>query len=113
MLAAILLSLILQSINPVLWTAMAVFGAYIFLRFAEEGKSVTGFGLGNLITASRLIILMIVGGLLSTLAPSLIALLLTLNVALDYLDGHLARSRKEASEFGRVFDQSVDSFYVL
>jgi CDP-diacylglycerol--glycerol-3-phosphate 3-phosphatidyltransferase len=67
--------------------------------------------MANLITASRLLLLFVLV-LLAYYAPSIVqqvdAALLVLIIALDGVDGYVARKRREASVFGAIFDIAVD-----
>lgn len=76
-------------------------------RWAPPGRR---FGVANAITAFRVLLLMV----LSTLrvSPRAAILLLAL-LALDGLDGAIARKRDEASEFGAQFDMEADALTVL
>jgi len=67
--------------------------------------------MANLITASRLLLLFVLV-LLAYHAPAVVqqvdAALLVLIIALDGVDGYVARKRREASVFGAIFDIAVD-----
>ena len=67
--------------------------------------------MANLITLSRLILLMTVVVIAYTLPPVwnlLNVVLLILTFATDGFDGHIARKRNETSQFGAMFDIAAD-----
>jgi phosphatidylglycerophosphate synthase len=72
-----------------------------------------GFGVANLVTLSRLILVASLGAWFPRLPRlAFVALVLTL-LALDGLDGWLARRRGENSTFGATFDMETDALSVM
>ena len=67
----------------------------------------------NWVTAIRLLLLLLIIAIWSSLHTTLLISVLILIVALDRVDGHLARRFKQESLWGRAFDVEVDSLFVL
>jgi phosphatidylglycerophosphate synthase len=112
MLGASSLAALLGRPWPLAVVAAGSFGALLLHargRFTKQGE----FGLANGITAFRLLVALLLAALLHG-APGWhwCAAVLTL-LALDGLDGALARRRGSASAFGAHFDMETDAFTVL
>ena len=67
----------------------------------------------NWVTAIRLLLLLLIIAIWPSLHTTLLISALILIVALDRVDGHLARRFKQESLWGRAFDVEVDSLFVL
>jgi len=97
---------------PVATLAPPAFAGLLLLgrgAYTPRGR----FGLANLVTCSRLIALLTLT-LPARVLPARIALTVALSVlTLDLLDGWLARSSGDASEFGAHFDMETDAVLVL
>lgn len=70
-----------------------------------------GFGVPNAITAGRMSLVAVLGGL-SPQAGVWSAALAMVIFALDGLDGWFARKLNQQSEFGAAFDMEVDAYFV-
>ncbi|MBN2365930.1 MAG: CDP-alcohol phosphatidyltransferase family protein [Calditrichaeota bacterium] len=70
------------------------------------------FGLANLITILRLLIVLFIGTFYILLENYLISLMALIVLAGDGLDGKIARSRKETSELGEYLDKETDAFFL-
>lgn len=97
---------------PVGASALLLFALLLFLgrgKYTPSGR----FGLANAVTASRLLALLTLI-LPAHFLPVWCALTITLLVlALDLLDGWLARRMGDASAFGAHFDMETDALLVL
>ena len=105
--------------HPVLWQSLAVYlavAAAVRLGLPAHLPQ-TAFGPANAVTLLRAVVVSLLAGLVGQTAPSAlgwsIPLLALAVLALDGLDGFLARRRKCASPFGARFDQEVDGLFVL
>ena len=67
----------------------------------------------NWVTAIRLLLLLLIIAIWSSLHTTLLISVLIVIIALDRVDGHLARRFKQESLWGRAFDVEVDSLFVL
>jgi CDP-diacylglycerol--glycerol-3-phosphate 3-phosphatidyltransferase len=77
----------------------------------NEPTDCGGRGMANLVTLSRLLLLFLLVSLVYGASPEwqlIDAPLLFLIIALDGLDGYVARRRGETSVFGSIFDIAVD-----
>jgi phosphatidylglycerophosphate synthase len=83
--------------------------------FAERGHwTPTGrFGLGNAITLLRLLLVVALAPAASRLPPWAVVAALLLALALDIVDGRIARARGEASAFGATFDMETDALLIM
>ena len=70
-------------------------------------------GIANLVTLARLLILVTVVLLFDVMSAQLVFAAFVANVALDVIDGRLARSLDEVTDFGGQFDMEVDALFVL
>jgi phosphatidylglycerophosphate synthase len=88
--------------------SLVVLGALYAGRFTPSG----GFGAANTVTALRVVIVFVLSGL-SRVGPAA-ATLVVIFLALDGLDGYLARRPPStASEFGARLDMETDALFVL
>ncbi|MGK0388522.1 MAG: phosphatidylglycerophosphate synthase [Maribacter sp.] len=69
-------------------------------------------GYANLVTLFRLIILIITAGSFHLLSPLLLFFILGTLIALDVLDGHLARKLSLESDLGLYLDMESDALFV-
>ncbi len=99
------------------WSAYAVLGGTV-LALASLRLGVVRFGLANQVTLLRSGLVCLVGGALlaSGQAPSMswsLAGLIAAALALDALDGWLARRLQLATAFGARFDVEIDALLLL
>jgi phosphatidylglycerophosphate synthase len=78
-------------------------------RWTPSGR----FGAANAVTLSRLVLTLLLAALGRQGAGPREALLLLLVFGLDSLDGWLARTRGDRSEFGETFDMESDALLVM
>ncbi|HEY0248259.1 MAG TPA: CDP-alcohol phosphatidyltransferase family protein [Gryllotalpicola sp.] len=102
------------------WTAALAYLAVcnVLLLTALHRRRARRFGWANLVTATRSALVAIITGLVvvSFLAPISVPLLLGLiapALALDAVDGWVARRTGTATELGARFDMEVDAFLLL
>lgn len=87
--------------------------AFFIGQNKESWKNLPFFGVANIITTIRLmLVLMLASGeiLLSDANLSILVLIIPL---LDVMDGLVARYRKEESQFGMFYDMEVDALFVM
>ncbi len=105
--------------SPVLWQSLAVYlGVAAAVRLGLPAHLPrTAFGPANGVTLLRAVLVSLLAGLAWQVQHSALgwlpALLALGALALDGLDGFLARRRDCASAFGARFDQEVDGLFVL
>lgn len=105
--------------SAVLWQALAVYlGVAAAVRLGLPAHLPrTGFGPANLVTLLRAVLVCLLAGLVGQVQTSslgwLPAAIALAALALDGLDGWLARRRDCASVFGARFDQETDGLFVL
>ncbi|MEM1437717.1 MAG: CDP-alcohol phosphatidyltransferase family protein [Pseudomonadota bacterium] len=92
---------------------VVLFGGLLLGQRRRLVQHQTPPGVANLLTLLRLLLLVIVLGLFDTLTPAVAFGAFASNVALDVLDGRIARARNETDRFGSHFDMEVDAVYVL
>ena len=71
------------------------------------------FGLANIVTAGRLLLLLLLAAIAHRLNSSVLAASFLLALLLDVLDGYVARRGGHASAFGASFDMEVDAVFIL
>jgi phosphatidylglycerophosphate synthase len=116
--AAALLAPWLDDRTLVLRTAvLAAAGGSVLLGFALRHLRGPKFGAANTVTLGRAALTLLLVALLGAAPTPALGWLLvglgTLGVALDGVDGALARGRNEASAFGARFDMEVDALLIL
>jgi phosphatidylglycerophosphate synthase len=116
--AAALLASWLDDRTLLLRTAvLAAAGGSVLLGLALRHLQGPKFGAANTVTLGRAALTLLLVALLGAApAPALAWVLVglgTLGVALDGVDGALARGRNEASAFGARFDMEVDALLIL
>jgi phosphatidylglycerophosphate synthase len=105
--------------DGLVWRAglFAAAGAAVLLWLAARALHAPAFGAANTVTLARAALAVLLAALLgagATPAAAWLAVMLgTAAVALDGVDGALARRRREASEFGARFDMETDAFLIL
>jgi phosphatidylglycerophosphate synthase len=97
---------------PVATAAGLAFSALV-LRFAGRWSGRGGFGLANLLTSARVLILLASAAWLALLPDWLLLGMLSVTFVLDAVDGAVARRFGTASEFGATFDTETDAAFVL
>jgi phosphatidylglycerophosphate synthase len=97
--------------------ALAVGGGGLLLWLAARRCAAQSFGAANTVTLARAVLVLLLIASLGVPATGAFAWLVvavgTLAVALDGVDGVLARKRAEASEFGARFDMEIDALLIL
>jgi phosphatidylglycerophosphate synthase len=96
---------------------LAIAGAGLLLWLVVRRHRAQAFGVANSVTLARAALVVLLVALLGVEATSLLGWVIvgvgTASVALDGVDGALARSRAEASEFGARFDMETDALLIL
>jgi phosphatidylglycerophosphate synthase len=96
---------------------LAAVGGAALLWLAARELRAPAFGAANAVTLVRAALVVLLAALLGagpTPAAAWLAVVLgTAAVALDGVDGALARHRREASEFGARFDMETDAILIL
>jgi len=104
---------------PVLWQSLAVYvGVAAAVRLGLPAHLPrTDFGPANLVTLLRAVLVCLLAGLVGRVDPTSLSWAIVgvavAALALDGLDGWLARRRACASAFGARFDQEVDGLFML
>ncbi len=105
--------------DAVVWraAALALGGGGVLLWLAARRLQLPAFGAANAVTLARAVLVLLLTASLGVAAPGalgwlLVALALTAAL-LDGVDGALARSRGEGSEFGARFDMEIDALLIL
>jgi phosphatidylglycerophosphate synthase len=97
--------------------ALAVVGGALLIRLGVRHLGTAAFGAANSVTLARAALaVLLVAFLGSAPTPALAWMLLglgTFAVALDGVDGALARRRNETSTFGARFDMETDALLIL
>ena len=105
--------------DAVVWraAALAIGGGGLLLWLAARRLKLPAFGAANSVTLARAVLVLLLTALLgSAVSPALGWLLVGLALVaalLDGVDGALARSRGEGSEFGARFDMEIDALLIL
>jgi phosphatidylglycerophosphate synthase len=97
--------------------ALAVVGGTIFLWLAVRRLRARSFGVANCVTLGRAALALLLAALVGA-APTpvlgwVVVAIGTVGVALDGVDGALARGRAETGEFGARFDMETDALLIL
>ena len=112
-LLATLLAVILSTGLPLAIEAFLMFAWLCFTHRRELAMHDRPPGVANILTAIRLLVLTTVLVLIDSLPVELVFAAFAANVALDVVDGRIARALGEESRFGSQFDMEVDAFFVL
>jgi phosphatidylglycerophosphate synthase len=90
-------------------------GSFLLIIFVARSRwTATGeFGAANTITAFRLAGVLCFPLIFATFDRILVTAIGFVLLALDGLDGWLARRRNQSSEFGEYFDKETDAFFLL
>ena len=113
MLVAVAVTIVLPS---GIWLAVAALASFAELGYRERARLTVlqpYGGYANQLTTLRLGLLLIAAALMSELPDLWLWLLLAANVAVDVVDGYVARRTQQVSPFGAVFDREVDAVFVL
>jgi phosphatidylglycerophosphate synthase len=113
MLAAIIVTVAIPS---GVWVAIAAAASFAQLWYREHPRHVLiepYGGWANRLTAVRLGLLLAALTLVHELASAVMLALFAANVAIDAVDGYVARRKRQATAFGAVFDREVDAVFVL
>jgi phosphatidylglycerophosphate synthase len=96
------------------WVTLAAAASFADLLYRERPWLVQPYGgYANQLTALRLGLLLMAAALMNELPSLWLWLLLAANVAIDVIDGYVARRTNQVSPFGAVFDREVDGVFVL
>jgi phosphatidylglycerophosphate synthase len=96
------------------WLTLTATVSFAELIYRERPWLVNRYGgYANQLTALRLVLLLTAAALMGELPSHWLWLLLAANVAVDVIDGYVARRTNQASPFGAVFDREVDAVFVL
>jgi phosphatidylglycerophosphate synthase len=95
--------------------AVAIVGAISFLALSSRGAALAmpRRTLANGLTAGRLVALLAVAAALPGVPAAWALAAFVLNVALDSLDGKVARARAETTILGAILDRETDAVFVL
>ena len=109
-------ALVAVSTRNAQWIALAGAMSFAALVHRERDSLATQRpwgGHANRLTALRLCLVLLAAATLERLPYAWIAAALAANVALDALDGYVARRNGESTPFGTVFDREADGLFVL
>ena len=118
-LAAAVLGATVLPDGRLVWRAaiVAVVAGGLLLWLTAQHLAAASFGAANLVTLGRGVLTVLLLALLGAPASAglswLVVVLAIVAVALDGVDGTLARSRNEASDFGARFDMETDALLIL
>lgn len=104
-------SLWLRALGPLLFVGVVMLGLLVVAERARWTPAGT-FGRANGVTAARIGLLLALPATASVGPAALIGLSLLI-LALDGLDGWLARRHGQTSEFGAFFDKETDALFLL
>ena len=112
MLAGTLTAAIVRHPAP---AALIAAPSFAWLLFQHRGRytATRGFGVANLVTLLRLLLVLAIALLLHRASGLVLGALVFVIFALDGIDGWLARNRSLVSEFGAHFDMETDACFVL
>ena len=107
-------------LSPAGWTAALgylIASSLLVSRGLRQRRS-TRFGAANAVTATRSMLVGIATGLVvtsltGTISPALLVAIVAVALALDGVDGYVARRTGSVSELGARFDMEVDAFLLL
>ena len=102
-----------QKLELISLGALISFSSYIHQSSENLKRMKPLGGYANLVTGTRLILIVTASFLFSFVAKEWLLMLLVGSVLLDFVDGYLARKYKQESTFGQFFDMEVDAFFVL
>lgn len=113
MLSATVASLVFGRIAAIVFTVVISFASLTFTqrRVLLQMKPLGGYA--NQLTALRLALLCVAALGIGSFDWREIFGLFLANVALDVLDGYVARKQNQVSTFGATFDREVDAVFVL
>jgi len=110
-LSGTLLSFSTHSLLPLVLSGNFSF-LFLLLRERNQWTPTTRFGLGNLLTFSRLLLISVTALFYAEIPNTFIAILGLIILIADGLDGLLARNRNESSMFGEYFDKETDAYFL-
>jgi phosphatidylglycerophosphate synthase len=115
--AAMLIAVAVTVVLPSgVWVALAALASFVELGCRERTR-LAAFrpygGYANQLTALRLALLLTAAAFMGELPDAWLWLLLAANVAVDVVDGRVARRTQQVSPFGAVLDREVDAVFVL
>lgn len=106
----------IAAITGIVWPAAAMMGASFlwgYLSNKESWEEAGPYGgPANLVTALRLVMMIIAGIFAGRMGPWPMGILLGMAASLDGLDGEIARRFNASSLFGEYLDKETDSFFV-
>jgi phosphatidylglycerophosphate synthase len=105
-------------LHPVGWSVGVAFGAGTWLLLVLSLRETRSLGLANVVTLARTIL---IGGVTALVAdavtqhvPMIVVIVLaSVALALDAVDGYVARSTGTTTKFGARFDMEADAFLIL
>ncbi len=97
--------------DTILWLPTIAFGAFTYLFY--HSKPATRNSYANQITAFRFLLSTITALSVGSLSSHFAFFLFGTAIALDGLDGYLARKYNQATELGGLFDMTTDAYLVL
>lgn len=106
-------ALLIASLLPIIMIGFCSFFYFAYLHRAFLASLSPFAGYANWVTLLRLVLVLFAFYFATTLKPLLFGGLLILSVALDAVDGYLARRFNQSSVFGQYFDMEVDALFVL
>lgn len=106
-------SLFFQGWAPLFFILVFAHFMALIIRNSDQWLRTGTHVVANSITACRLVILVFIGLNWSEYDVMTLAALFWLAAILDVVDGWVAKTFGGASEFGAVFDEDVDAFFVL
>ena len=113
MLFASCLAFVLTSMLPILAVGFGSFLYYIYLHRVLLATMSPFAGYANWVTFCRLLIIVIALFSVNEIGVFWFGGILTFSVALDAVDGYLARRFNQSTIFGQYFDMEIDALFVL
>lgn len=113
MLIALSMSTALTTAVPIVIVAALSFAFLWYQNHAEAVLARPYAGYANYVTVLRLAVILGVAAAMGEISRSFVLLAFAANVALDVVDGYVARRNRQASDFGAAFDREVDAVFVL
>lgn len=109
--------LIMLFVSNYEWSSLMITSAFtlFILQNKKNWLQTPYFGIANLITTTRLLLVLVLIFFSAQLSFNnyKISLLLLVIPLLDVFDGLIARYRKEESQFGMFYDMEVDAVFVM
>jgi phosphatidylglycerophosphate synthase len=113
MLAATTVVLVFGRVEPIVLTAVVSFATYALMQRGLLSQFGPLGGHANQLTFLRLALLCVAAIGIGSLDWRAMFALFLANVALDVLDGYVARRRNQVTKFGAALDRETDAVFVL